>query len=333
MRSSVLPPLTFAPLPVHRPWGGDRARALLDLPAPDAAKGPVGEWWLLSAREQTSTRVVGGPLDGATLADLMARDAVALLGACGVERHGHRFPLLLKLLDTAEPLSVQLHPSDHALPGEGKTESWYIVDARDDATFWLGLRDAATAAAVVEAARRGTSPESLLARHRAQGGLLAHLPPGTIHALGAGIVAVEFQSNADTTWRIWDWGRTPARPLHLDEAARDASTDQQPRLLQAAPDRSRSPPCDHLVRCDAYHVERMEVRAPTHLATDGDRCEILLSLTAPMRVRSEAGATVAPRGHALLLAPGTGDYVVTPDAPAELLRFLPSPVAARRSVP
>ena len=155
MRSSALPPLTFAPLPVHRPWGGGRAHSLLGLPAPDAAKGPVGEWWLLSAREQASTRVVGGPLDGATLSDLMARDAVALLGACGVERHARRFPLLLKLLDTAEPLSIQVHPSDHALPGEGKTESWYFVDARDDACFWLGLRDAATPASVVAAARRG----------------------------------------------------------------------------------------------------------------------------------------------------------------------------------
>lgn len=332
MATAVLPPLVFAPLPVERPWGGDRAAAHLGIATP-SAPAAIGEWWLVSARERHPSRVLAGPLAGATLPELLARDAAALLGARGAARHRERFPLLLKLLDTSAPLSVQVHPSDAALPGEGKTESWYVVEASPDATFWLGLVPGATPADVIAAARAGRSPEPLLARHRAERGLLAHLPPGTLHALGAGIVAIEFQTNGDTTWRIWDWGRAPARELHLAEAQRDATADQTPRLLTAAPDRTRSPPCDRLVDCDAYRVERMEIAAPTHLATDGDRCELLVSLRSALRVCSEAGAAEVPRGHAFLMPAATGDYVVTPEAPAELLRFLPAPAAAGRGSP
>ena len=332
MATAALPPLVFAPLPVDRPWGGSRGAAALGIAAPPGAEA-IGEWWLASARASHPSRIVGGPLAGATLAELVERDALRLLGARSAAHHRGRFPLLLKLLDTSASLSVQVHPSDASLPGEGKTESWYIVEASADATFWLGLRPGGAPADVIAAARAGRSPETLLARHRAEPGLLAHLPPGTIHALGAGIIAIEFQTNADTTWRIWDWGRQPGRELHLAEAARDAAADQTPHLLAAAPDRTRSPPCDRLVDCDAYRVERLELSAPTHLATDGDRCELLVSLGTALRVRSEAGAAEVPRGHAFLLPTATGDYVVTPEAPAELLRFLPAPAVAGRSSP
>lgn len=338
MRSFVAPPLTFMPLPVARPWGGDRVSARFEravLPAaPSAAtatqQAPIGEWWLASARSGAVTRVLGGPHAGEGLDELIARAAPALLGERAAARPPARFPLLLKLLDTAAPLSVQVHPTDAALPGEGKTESWYVVEAASGAHFWLGLRDGVAPAEVIAAARRGESPEPLLARHAAKVGLLAHLPPGTIHALGAGIVALEFQTNADTTWRVWDWGRQPERLLHLDAAARDTSPDQRPRLLHATPDPARSPPCQRLVDCDAYRVESMQIRAPTHLATDDERFEILLALDADLRVRGEAGATDAPRGHAVLVPAPLGDYVVTPAAPCELLRFLPAPTDRAR---
>ncbi len=329
MPTSALPPLAFAPLPIDRPWGGSRAATYLGI-VPPAGRGPIGEWWLVSARASQPSRVVGGPLAGKTLPELLEHDGAALLGAHGAAGRQRRFPLLLKLLDTSAPLSVQVHPSDAAQPGEGKTESWYIVEATADATFWLGLVPGAKPADVFAAARSGRSPESFLARHQAARGLLAHLPPGTLHALGAGIVAVEFQSNADTTWRIWDWERKPARELHLAQAERDTALDQTPHLLSAAPDRTRTPPCDRLVDCDAYRVERLEISAPTHLTTDGDRCEILLSLGSALRVRNEAGSTEVPRGHAFLLPATSGDYVVTPEARAELLRFLPAPAATGR---
>lgn len=324
MPTHALPPLAFAPLPVARPWGGSRAAAVLGVSTPASVAAPIGEWWLISARRAAPTRVVSGPLAGIALDELLARDAAAILGPRSSTRPESRFPLLLKLLDTAQPLSVQVHPSDEALPGEGKTESWYVVDAAAGAHFWLGLKSGALVTDVIARARRSESPEPLLARHEAKRGLLAHLPPGTIHALGAGIVALEFQTNADTTWRIWDWGRLPARALHLDEAALDCGDDQRAQLLAATPEPTHSPPCDRLVDCAAYSVERMHVRAPTHLSTDGERVEIVVTLSSALRVRSEAGAADAPRGHAVLLPATSGDYVVTPEQPAELLRFLPA---------
>lgn len=304
---------------------------MLGVVPPTSPTDAIGEWWLISARPGSATCVVGGPLAGTPLDQLVTEHGDALFGPLPNACTRDRFPLLLKLLDTALPLSIQVHPSDDSMPGEGKTESWYFVAAQPDAHFWLGLKGDARAAEVIARARRGESPEPLLARHAARAGLLAHLPPGTIHALGAGIVAVEFQTNANTTWRIWDWGRQPPRPLHLDEAARDAAANQRPHLLQATPDPTHSPPCDRLVDCDAYEVERMQIRAPTHLTTDGARVEILLSLSCALRVRSEAGATDAPPGNAVLLPAVTGDYVLTPHGPCELLRFLPARANPRTS--
>jgi mannose-6-phosphate isomerase len=336
MRPRAAPPLTLLPIPMVRPWGGDRGAARIDARAQAestarAAAGPIGEWWLASARAGAVSRVLGGPLAGRGLDELLSSDADLIFGAGAAATFASRFPLLVKLLDTAAPLSVQVHPSDAALPGEGKTESWYVIEATGDAHFWLGLKPGATPAEVVAAARRGESPEPLLLRHAASRGLLAHLPPGTIHALGAGIVALEIQTNADTTWRIWDWGRKPERALHLDEAARDAAADQRPRLLDATPDPAGSPPRDRLVDCESYRVERMRISSPTHLATDGDRFELLLSLDAGLRVRGEPGAADAPRGHVVLIPAPLGDFVVTPAASCELLRLLPARSGQARS--
>jgi mannose-6-phosphate isomerase len=318
MPTAGLPPLVLAPLPVPRPWGGHRAHAIVGECVPSSKKlGPIGEWWLLTVRADHTSSVCAGPLEGQTLAELLAVDAEGLVGTRLARTAQQRFPLLLKILDTAAPLSIQVHPSDADLPGEGKTESWYFLSAEAGASFWLGVAPGHRPEEVIEQARRGRAPESLLAHHAARAGLVAHVPPGTIHALGAGIVAVEFQTSADTTYRIWDWGRLPPRPLHVDQAMRVARSDARAQVS--------APSGDLLVACDAYHVERMRVEAPVKLALASGRFEVLLPLDGAVQVAGEISRVEAPRGHACLVPASTKECTVSASKRVELLRFVPGP--------
>jgi mannose-6-phosphate isomerase len=329
MPAEASPPLALSPLPVARPWGGRRARELAGLAPPsEFGRKPIGEWWLASGRASEPSIVRGGPHDGASLVEVLGRSPERVLGRRHATEWSRRFPLLLKLLDTSAPLSIQVHPSDADVPSEGKHESWYFLAAEPDAGVWLGLAEGRTPAEVLELARRGESPEALLVRHDAREGEVVHLPPGTIHALGAGILALEFQTSSDTTYRIWDWGRKPKRELHLDEALRVARAEERPQPVSPRPRRALAPPRDELVGCERYSVERLSIDAPAHFATDGERFEILLALGAGLRVAGAQGAAEAPRSHAVLVPAETEDYVVTPDSATHLFRFVPrAPVA------
>lgn len=225
----ALPPLRLDPVLVPKPWGGRRlAEFGKDLPAGRM----IGESWDVadlsdaagSGVDDPHSRVAGGPFAGATLRDLIREFGVALLGSAASTADGG-FPLLVKLLDAREHLSVQVHPHagyvERHPSARLKTESWYVIDATPDAELFLDvvpgtslddLRPALGTRAVVD----------LLRRMPATSGDFHHLPAGLIHALGAGVLVAEVQTPSDTTFRIYDWndeyGR-PQRDLHLTEAA------------------------------------------------------------------------------------------------------------------
>ena len=240
-----------------------------------------------------------------------------------------RFPLLLKILDTAEPLSVQVHPSaparaDGGARTECKSESWYLLDAAPGASYWVGLADGVTVESFFAAVRRGDDPLPLLAMRAAQRGAVVHLHPGVIHALGGGIVALEVQTNADTTYRIFDFGRKPERALQLDLAQAAAAADQRAELPDPQPLSPASPARELLVRCSDYRIERLRLTAPSHFAVHRERFEVLVPLGAAMRVAGEHGSADVPRGHAVLVPAHTAEFMISPAAPLELLRVIPS---------
>src|SRR5262245_5538220 len=136
MASSIDDILELEPLPVTRPWGGDGVKRLFGWSARDDR--PIGEWWLLSCRSEAPSIVRDGKYRGRKLPDVIRAERERLLG-----RHWDaeaRFPLLVKMLDTAERLSVQLHPTNDLVPGEGKTEAWYVLQVEPDGHLYLGLR-------------------------------------------------------------------------------------------------------------------------------------------------------------------------------------------------
>jgi mannose-6-phosphate isomerase len=202
-------------------WGGRRLSETYRRTPPG---GTCAESWEISDRDDGMSVVAEGPLAGTRLRDLMERDAEAILGRGAVP--GARFPLLVKILDARETLSVQVHPDDDSaalVNGEAKSEMWYLLDAAEDAVIYRGLQPGTDRDAMEQAIADG-EVERVLVRCPVERDDAAYIPGGTVHAIGAGCLILEIQQNSNTTFRIHDWGRTGPdgrpRELHLDQAVR-----------------------------------------------------------------------------------------------------------------
>jgi mannose-6-phosphate isomerase len=209
----------------ERIWGGRRLGSSLRFDAPQDI--PIGEAWLISDHPAHESRVMNGPWRGLTLHDLVLSSPEYLLGSCAHPTIHGRFPLLLKILDAAEVLSVQVHPDDEAAvrlgePDVGKTEMWHVLASEPGSTLICGLDPTMTPAQFLAALQNGTIQASMKS-FSAPPGTTAFVAAGTVHAIGAGILLAEIQQNSDITYRIYDWDRTDAqgksRELHLDKAA------------------------------------------------------------------------------------------------------------------
>ncbi|MDE0643136.1 MAG: class I mannose-6-phosphate isomerase [bacterium] len=234
--------LRFDPILVAKPWGGERLSALGKNPSVGLSPGVrVGESWEiadlppegLTAAKSGRTRVTSGPHQGMTLRRLIADYGSALLGSASATQDGD-FPLLFKLLDTAEHLSIQVHPdqelADQKPDWVPKTESWYVLEAEPEAFIYIGLRPGVLPETV--AAYAGTCAlATLMNQVFVKPGDFYHLQAGTVHALGAGVTVAEVQTPSDTTFRLYDWtaeyGRSP-RDLHLPWALDALSYDPTP---------------------------------------------------------------------------------------------------------
>lgn len=213
-------PLRFRPIPKPRPWGGRALAELYHKPLPPDE--PVGESWEVSDRPGDATVVLNGPWAGRDLRALMEAHAEELLGAAAAPNR--RFPLLVKILDAREVLSVQVHPPPEQaarLGGEPKTELWYVTHAAPGARVYAGLKPGVSRADFEQCLRTGRVADCLHTFPVRAGDAL-FLPSGRLHALGGGLVIFEIQQNSDTTYRVFDWNRTDAqgrpRELHLEAA-------------------------------------------------------------------------------------------------------------------
>ena len=238
-RNEVTAPLTFQPIFIERMWGGRRLESEFHKKLPPQKR--IGESWEIVDRSETQSVVTGGPLGGRTLHELWTQHRQEIFGDVP---QTPRFPLLIKILDAHEKLSLQVHPPGNVasrLGGEPKSEFWYVAAADPDAELFLGFRKAITRDSFELRLREGTVINHV---HRiaVQAGDAVFLPAGRVHAIGAGNLLIEIQQNSDTTYRAFDWNRTDSatgirRDLHVEQAIQCIDfEDVQPRLIQSEGD-------------------------------------------------------------------------------------------------
>ena len=208
-------PYKFDPIYVEKIWGGRDLERLFARRLPQGAR--IGESWELADLVEGTSLVSNGPAAGESLTALTAELGRRLLGPAATV--GGRFPLLLKLLDANDILSLQVHPDERAVEAIGpeaalKTECWYVVESRAGAIY-KGLKPGVTRQPFREAIK-ADAVEDLVRRIECDAGDFHFLPAGTVHALGAGLVIAEIQTPSDTTYRVTDWGR--GREIHVERS-------------------------------------------------------------------------------------------------------------------
>ena len=214
-------PFRFHSIYQPRIWGGQSMRTMLGRELPDRETA-YGEAWEISDRPEAMSIVKDGEWEGMPLHRLWEEHRQEIFGP-GYERFP-RFPLLCKILDARENLSVQVHPPERtaaARQGEVKNEIWYVLHASPDALIYGGMEENATLPDIRHAAETGQMEQLIRSTHLEPGEHL-YIPAGLVHAIGAGHLIAEIQQNSDTTYRLYDWNRTDdsgrGRELHLEQA-------------------------------------------------------------------------------------------------------------------
>ncbi|MCU0476409.1 MAG: class I mannose-6-phosphate isomerase [Anaerolineae bacterium] len=303
-------PLLLSPTLHTRVWGGRTLQTRYGKPLP--TDQPYGESWEL---HDTST-VANGVLAGRTVGDLTRAYGAALVGTASDPAEG--FPLLVKLLDCNDWLSVQVHPDDALaleLEGEprGKTEAWILLDATEGARIVVGIEAGASLDAVASAIRENRL-EPLLSYQVVSAGDVVYMAAGTVHALGPGVLVYEIQQSSDQTYRLYDWGRVgldgQPRQLHIDKSLRAARLGVKPPITRLADSAD-----DGAVLGGAYFVTVRHVvaeGAPVQADTGGVRFHALTCTAGALTVTAgEAAPVQFGAGQTVLVPAAVGAYVLS----------------------
>ena len=309
-------PLRFQPIFQYRLWGG---RHLADWVGTLPGDGPIGEAWLLSDRTDHPSYVTNGPLEGRSIAEVIARSPAAVLG--NLASRSRRFPLLLKFLDVQRMLSVQVHPRDDQTalipPGDtGKTEAWVVLETAPGARIYAGLKPGTTAADLRALTAR--TVDDNLASFVPHPGQSVLVEAGTVHSIGDGLVVFEVQENSDATFRLYDWDHVDAttgktRPLQLEKALDCVDFARGAVLPVESTIESTQPALrEHLLGCAQFDVWRLSGAAPFAVGAERN-LRVLVCI--------EGGGHV--EHHGADVAMGKGTVVLLPAA-LGVCRFRPS---------
>jgi mannose-6-phosphate isomerase len=261
---------------MERVWGGRRLESEFGKKLPP--QKPIGESWEIVDRPEAQSIVRNGLLRGKTLHELWTQHRDEIFGDLP---DSPRFPLLLKLLDAHEKLSLQVHPPEkvaNRLGGEPKTEFWYVAAADPGAELYLGFREPITRDQFEKALCDGTAADHVH-KIRVESGDAVFLPAGRFHAVGAGNLVIEVQQNSDTTYRVFDWNRVDdmgkQRQLHVDQALQCIDFDDvRPRLLESEG--------ELLLRHDLFEIQKWNLDSPREIAARG-QFAIACCLTGSLR--------------------------------------------------
>jgi mannose-6-phosphate isomerase len=306
-------PLVFQPIFKERIWGGRTLETLFAKRLPPGVL--VGESWEIADRPGDESVIANGTFAGHTLRWLMVQHRADLLGDAAPAA-GDRFPILCKLLDAREKLSLQVHPPAGASPplGEPKTEMWYIAAAEPDAELYVGLKRDVTREAFEEGIRAGRVAECF---HRlpVQAGDAMFLPSGRVHAIGAGLVLFEIQQNSDTTFRVYDWDRLgldgAPRDLHIAESLASIDfADVEPAMVSSEPSGEGQFAFRPLVRDALFNVDLVRANTKAVLTLQPPRLRIVANVERQLVVNGGGVGVALTPGQFCLIPASIADVTL-----------------------
>lgn len=245
-------PLKFTPIYKERIWGGNNLGKVFDRQLPGDC---IGESWEISDHDSDTSVVINGNLAGKKLNELMVESKERLMGK--KFKNQNYFPLLVKIIDANDKLSIQVHPEDkyaYQVEGEaGKTEAWYVINAKEDAKIVYGLREDITKEDFIKAVESNRIGDTLKMEPVVAGDMI-FVPAGTVHALLEGVIVYEVQQNSDTTYRVYDYDRVgddgKKRELHIEKAIEVINFNEQPSCRFK----------NNRIHCQYFTMEKMMIQ-------------------------------------------------------------------------
>ena len=316
-------PLLFKPIYKDYIWGGDRISRRFNRTPP---VGRCAESWEIADRSEGMSVVANGPLAGKSLHDLVASMKHDLIGSAS---DSPVFPLLIKILDARQRLSLQVHPDDKSAAlhgGEPKTEMWCVLDAEPDAMLFAGFKHGARPDSLPAAIEQGRM-ESLLGSVSARVGEALYVPGGLVHAIGEGCLLLEIQQNSDTTYRVYDWGRLgndgKPRQTHVKQAMEvinwdlGVPTTTIPRKVKSAGGNS----CWEILKSPYFHVSRLDLSRPEIVTNDGASFHALFVASGRVNIEGNGATERLDSGTSCLLPAVMSAYNLAPvEGSASIIR-------------
>lgn len=311
-------PLKFSPILHDKIWGGHKLESMFGKQSGNLPN--IGESWELSGHPSANSVVSNGYLKGKTLTELIGTYREKIVGVRVYSRFGNDFPLLFKLIDANENLSIQVHPNDQVARKRhnsfGKTEMWVVLDADPEAFLIIGFAEKCTKERYLEALENG-DVESLLQKVPVNRGDAFFIPAGLVHAIGKGVVVAEIQESSDITYRIFDYNRKDAdgneRELHTDMALDviNFQASKEPKIQYT----SKLNDEVQLVKCEYFTVNLMEFdRAQTMHYAQQETFVSYMCLAGEVEFSGGTSVVTARRGDTIMMPASMTDFTISPIA-------------------
>lgn len=298
-------PLKLKPAFKDYIWGGQKLRTIYNK---ETDLSPVAESWELSCHKDGHSIISGGEYDGKTLDEYIKKNPDSL----GTSVQGDELPILIKLIDAQDNLSVQVHPEDRLAKEmenqNGKTEMWYVIDAEKDALITYGVKNPVTKEELEEAINKKTL-ENLLNRVPSKKGDVFFVEAGTIHAIGKGNLIAEIQQNSNVTYRLYDYGRVDKngneRELHIEKGIMASNLDKtEPKEIIKLDDNTRV-----IGSCEYFVVKEVKLDGNKTLDADEKSYHAIICVDGSFAISDFS--TEVKAGETVFVPAGTGKYTVS----------------------
>jgi mannose-6-phosphate isomerase len=314
----ILYPLKFQPVYKQIVWGGTNIQKFFKR---DIPFDKVGESWELCCREDGMSLVNSGEFAGRTLQNMIEEFGEDILGTDVFDRYGELFPLLIKIIDANDKLSVQVHPNDAYArqSGEqnGKNELWYVIDAKKDAKLIYGLKEHITKQQF-ETAVSQKQIDKTLNEISVKPGDVIYIPAGTVHAILEGILIAEIQQNSNTTYRIYDWCRVDdngkRRELHINQALEVINfgaccQPEQGNITERGNDHISKA----MLRSEFFNVDELTLNGEYKSKTNGRTFLVIMDLQGQGKLYYDGGTTELNLGETVLVPANLGEFSIKGD--------------------